>query len=227
MGPSPSGCPPRDLHVQAGTDNIDQSNTVGNKSRTTAVLVVSLSALTIGLGVAELSRRKRESELYLLGRDIISAQMDNILGSPDILQMAARQTDLSSGNFELAACLIGPGLCTATDPNHQVPFGLRQGMDEASPVVISTEGHSAYFGKKGEINCDTRNVEECPGWTVQAWFWAECEDNKPTCNLAKTIHVRHQVLPLAALDHLPAEPKTMDLASDPYAFDITVKVRRL
>lgn len=227
MDPSQIDRPSTDIHTQATPNSIDQANTVRHKSRTTAIFVVSLAALTIGLGVAELSRRKREAELYLLGRDIISAQMDNILSSPDILRMAARQTDLSSGNLELAACLIGPGMCNATDPNHQVPFGLRQGIDEASPVVISTDKYTAYFGKKGEINCDPRNVEDCPGWTVKAWFWAECEDNKPSCNLAKTIHVRHQVLPVGGLGHLPAEPKTMDLASDPFAFDISVKVGRL
>lgn len=227
MDPSQNSHVPKDIPAQSVTERIDQSNIVRHKSRTTAVFVVSLAALTIGLGVAELSRRKREAELYLLGRDIISAQMDNILSSPDILKMAARQTDLSSGNLELAACLIGPGMCNATDPDHQIPFGLRQGMDEASPVVISTEKYPAYFGKKGEINCDPRHVEDCPGWTVKAWFWAECEENKPTCNLAKTIHVRHQVLPVGTLGHLPAEPKTIDLASDPFAFDISVKVGRL
>jgi hypothetical protein len=227
MDPSRDDRNPNNSHVPTVTDCVDQSNIVRHKSRITAVFVVSLAALTIGLGVAELSRRKREAELYLLGRDIISAQMDNILSSPDILMMAARQSDLSSGNLELAACLIGPGMCSATDPDHQVSFGLRQGMDEASLVVISIEKYPAYFGKKGEINCDPSSVEDCPGWTVKAWFWAECEENKPTCNLAKTIHVRHQVLPVGALGHLPAEPKTMDLASDPFAFDISVKVGRL
>jgi hypothetical protein len=197
------------------------------KTRTIAVVILSLFALTLGLGVAELSRRKREAELYLIGRDTISAQVEGILKSPDILRMAARQADLSPGNLELAACLVGPGMCTATDPSHQVPFGLRQGLDPDSAVVIGTEKFPAIYGKKGELNCDPRGSSDCPGWTVRAWFWAECENNEPTCRLAKAVHVRHQVLPLGPLEHLSAEPQTMDLESDPYAFATSVHVGKL
>lgn len=209
------------------TDSAIGSRHQPSKVRTSAVIVISLIALSLGLGAAELTRRKREAELYLIGRDTIGVQIENILSSPDILRMAARQTDLSPGNYELAACLIGPGLCTATDPNRQVPFGLRQGLDADSAVVIGTEQFPALYSKKGEFNCDPHNSGDCPGWTVKAWFWAECENKMPSCNLAKFVHVRHQVLPLGPLEHLPAEPKSRDLVSDPYAFETTVKVGRL
>jgi hypothetical protein len=188
---------------------------------------ISLLVLGLSLGVADITRRKRLAERQILARRIIAAQMDRFLSSPDVLRLAARQQDISQGNVELSACLLGGTLCTATDPENQRAFGLRSNMDVHSELLVGTESNPAKYSKDGAVDCGSTDDPDCPGWMVKAWFWAECEGRVKSCPIAKQIHVRYQVAPGPSLAHLPASPLTEMLQSDPYAYAKAVPVNRL
>jgi hypothetical protein len=199
------------------------------KPRRIKALKLALPILGIGLalGAAELVRRKRSVERQLLARRIIAEQTGQFLSSPDILRLAASQPEISQGNVQLAACLLGAGLCTATDPNDQIAFGLRSRMDRDAHLLVGTDGNPAFYSMSGAPNCAESDDPACPGWAVKAWFWAECDGGATSCSGASEIHVRYQVYPAPRLAHLPASPTTEVLQSDPYAYATTVTVPRL
>lgn len=198
----------------------------GNYPRSVGVLILALSVI-VSIGVAELARRKRVAEKHILARRIISAQIEKFIYSPDVLRMAARQINISPGNVELSQCLLGGSLCTATDPMNQVAFGLRSQMEGPSELLIGTGSNPAHYSPEGAPGCDETEDPDCPGWTVKAWFWAECADKAHSCPIADKIHVRYQVAPGSQLSHLAASPETSELQSDPYAFAETISVGRL
>lgn len=197
-----------------------------NYPRSVGFFILFLSVL-VSIGVAELARRKRVTEKHILARRIISAQIEKFIYSSDVLRMAARQSNISPGNVELSACLLGGSLCTATDPMNQVAFGLRSKMEGPSELLIGTGSNPAYYSPEGAPGCDEAEDPNCPGWTVRAWFWAECADKAQSCPIADKIHVRYQVAPGSQLSHLAASPETYELQSDPYAFAETIPVTRL
>jgi hypothetical protein len=211
-----------------GAAGLSEAPASGKPRRIKALkLALPLLGIALALGAAELVRRKRLVERQLLARRIIVEQTGQFLSSPDILRLAASQPEISRGNVQLAACLLGVGLCTATDPNDQVAFGLRSRMDPDAHLLVGTDGNPAFYSMNGAPNCDAGGDPACPGWAVKAWFWAECDGSATSCQGAREIHVRYQVYPAPRLSHLPASPTTEVLQSDPYAYATTVTVPRL
>jgi hypothetical protein len=218
--------PPQAQVQQNSTASYGDTSNTRKFPRIVGVFILVLSLL-VSIGVAELARRKRVAERHILARRIISAQIEKFIYSPDVLRLAARQHDISPGNVELSACLLGGSICTATDPMNQVAFGLRSQMESQSDLLIGTVSNPANYSSEGAPGCDDAEDPSCPGWTVKAWFWAECTDKAVSCPIAGKIHVRYQVAPGPQLSHLAASPGTSDLQSDPYAYAETISVNRL
>ena len=184
-------------------------------------------AMALALGVAELSRQKRRHDYQVLVRNTIEQQIAELVGSGDILRLAARQFELSPGNAALAVCLYGLGQCSATDPERQLPFALRNGMEKTAPLLIGTDDRPSHFLLTGELVADSAPVSSADGWTTRAWFWAECDGGAPNCRTARRLHVRYQVLPLTDQGGVGATPSSDSLARSPLAQSRAVEVSRL
>lgn len=207
-------------------DAVDPLAPKGSHRHKIATAISVGVAFCLVLAAAEISRRAREAQIFIAARNSIREQIAAVLASPDVLRMAAKQLDISPGNLELAACLIGPGSCTATDPENQVAFGLRTALVGDAPLAVGTDLNPSKYSKKGKMGCNKDEDPDCPGWTVKAWFWAECNAGQTSCGLARRIHVRYQVLPVGELGYLTADPPSEILERDPYAFVRTVDVER-
>lgn len=183
-------------------------------------VTIGLTAVALGgaLMAAQISRKKRRLQEYIAGRNVIAEQLDTLVYARGVLEMAARQSDLTPGNRELAACLGEGGICAATDQTRQVPIAIRMALDPAAPLLVGTAEHPAIYGGTGKVGCDPSSDEACPGWSAQAWFWAECPDGAPRCAQAVRLHIRHLVAPKGELEGLPGIPNADELEQNPSAF---------
>jgi hypothetical protein len=183
-------------------------------------VAIGLTAFALGgaLMAAQMSRKKRRLQEYIAGRNVIAEQLDTLVYAQGVLKMAARQSELAPGNRELAACLGEGGICAATDPTRQVAIAIRMALDPAAPLLVGTTEHPAIYGGTGKVGCDPTVDDACPGWSAQAWFWAECPDGAPQCAKAVRLHVRHLVAPTGELEGLPEVPSADELEQNPSAF---------
>lgn len=159
-------------------------------------------------------------------RDVIHEQVRVILMNQGVLKMAAR-FGASPGNAELGRCLLphedGAPFCTVTSPAAQVSFALPEGNEKDAPLVAGDVTKPAPYGRFGAIGCKDQE-EECPGWMVTAWFWAECANQVQECAQASKLHVRYLVQGVGSNVDLPAIPPVEAFQSDPSAFAETVEV---
>lgn len=196
----------------------------GNPVAKWVAVVVTAVAIGGALLTADLTRKKRRLQEYIAGRNVIAEQLDTLVFAPGVLKMAARQVDLSPGNRELAACLGDGGTCSSTDPARQVPIAIRMALDPTAPLLVGTDELPAVYGGTGKVGCDPQKDDACPGWTAQAWFWAECPGGAAHCAKAARLHLRHLVAPRGDLTGLPAIPDANELTHDPVAFARVVEV---
>jgi hypothetical protein len=209
--------------------SVDATSVASTTTATNPVnrwVAIGLTAVALGgaLMAAQMSRKKRRLQEYIAGRNVIAEQLETLVYAQGVLRMAARQSDLAPGNRALAACLGEGGVCTATDPTRQVAIAIRMALDPAAPLLVGTTEHPAIYGGTGKVGCDPAADDACPGWSAQAWFWAECPDGAPQCAKATRLHVRHLVAPSGELAGLPAVPNAEELKQNPSAFARPVEI---
>lgn len=175
------------------------------------ILITMVILVLSGFG-AEWARRRRQRVNALSARNYLYERTKSLLNQKIILKMAAAQQDLGPGNTALNDCLASPpSPCTVWNPESQLPFGLRSGLDLGSPMIVGTKDHPAVYNAAGGQDC-THNDPACPAWSIEAWFWAECPNNlRPTkdspCTSEPHIFVRHRVIGLNNLRSESNQPE--------------------
>jgi hypothetical protein len=184
-----------------------------------------LSAVILaGVGLWQFTLRQRHLQEYVTAREMLAEHVQSVVYAQEVLKMAARLEAMPEGNRLLAACVLGGGTCTTTDPEAPVSFLLRTGIAIDAPVLIGTDETPARISGLGKINCDAALDEACPGWDVRAWFWAECPDGAKACPLAKAVHVRYQIRGAGELASMPRVPADELLQADAERFARTVAI---
>lgn len=173
-----------------------------------ALVLLAVAALaTMGLSWIRHQRGLRER---LTARDAIHAQVRGILLNQGVIKMAAR-FGTGLGNPDLAACVLERHAdappCTVTSPAAQKSFTLPESKEPSSPIIVGDVDRPAPYSSTGAVGCE-EDKSDCPGWTVTAWFWADCPGAAETCDRADAIHVRYIVRgtgPMAAENSYPDE----------------------
>ncbi len=186
-----------------------------------AVVALLGTVCAVTWGLKWVSERRHLQE-YATARDVIYEQVRGILASQGVLKMAAR-LGTSAGNAELARCVLKTEPCRVTSPNQQVSFSIPEGRDSVTTLFAGAADHPASYSRKGAVGCQAGD-EECPGWLVTAWFWADCPNQEPTCVEPSSLHVRLQVAGVGILAALDTNPPKDLFEADKTSFSDTVKL---
>lgn len=187
------------------------------------VLLAVAALATLGLRWVRHQRGLREK---LTARDAIHAQVRGIILNQGVLKMAARFGG-SSGNQELARCILprepGTLLCSVTSAEGQQSFVVPESAEATSRVISGDLSSPAVYTASGALGC-ADEPQDCPGWIVTSWFWAECPNQAPECEHAARIHVRFHVEGAGSMAAMASSPPDEAFDASPEAFAEVVTI---